>query len=30
MVDALAHGVSMLDHAIMMQVFQMDQNCMVG
>jgi hypothetical protein len=30
MVDALAQGVSMIDHAIMMQVFQMDQNCMVG
>lgn len=29
MVDALAQGVSMIDHAIMMQVFQMDQNCMV-
>lgn len=30
MVDALAQGVSMIDHAIMMQVFQMDQNCMVA
>jgi uncharacterized protein YciW len=30
MLDALAQGVSMIDHAIMMQVFQMDQNCMVG
>jgi hypothetical protein len=29
MVDALTQGVSMIDHAIMMQVFQMDQNCMV-
>lgn len=29
MVDALAQGVSMIDHAIMMEVFQMDQNCMV-
>ena len=30
MVDALTQGVSMIDHSIMMQVFQMDQNCMVG
>ena len=30
MVDALAQGVSMVDHAIMMQVFQVDQNCMTG
>ena len=30
MVDALAQGVSMIDHSIMMQVFQMDQGCMVG
>ena len=30
LVDALAHGVNMIDHAIMMEVFQMDQNCMVG
>jgi hypothetical protein len=30
MLDALSQGVSMIDHAIMMQVFQMDQNCMVG
>jgi hypothetical protein len=30
MVDALAQGVGMIDHAIMMQVFQMDQNCLVG
>ncbi len=29
MVDALAQGVSMIDHSIMMQVFQMDPNCMV-
>ena len=29
LVDALAHGVSMIDHSIMMQVFQMDQECMV-
>jgi uncharacterized protein YciW len=30
MVDALAQGVSMIDHSIMMQVFQIDQNCMIG
>lgn len=30
MLDALAQGVSMIDHAIMMQVFQMDQNCMLS
>ena len=30
LVDALAHGVSMVDHSIMMEVFQMDQDCMVG
>lgn len=30
MVDALAQGVGMIDHAIMMQVFQIDQNCMVS
>lgn len=30
MVDALAQGVSMIDHAIMMQVFQVDQNCLLG
>jgi hypothetical protein len=30
MVDALSQGVSMIDHSIMMQVFQMDQNCMVS
>jgi alkylhydroperoxidase family enzyme len=29
MIDALSQGVSMIDHAIMMQVFQMDQNCVV-
>ncbi len=28
--DALSQGVSMIDHSIMMQVFQIDQNCMVG
>jgi alkylhydroperoxidase family enzyme len=26
--DALAQGVSMIDHAIMMQVFQMEQTCL--
>ncbi len=30
MVDALAQGVSMIDHAIMMEVFQIDENCMAG
>ncbi|WP_300457306.1 hypothetical protein [Desulfobacula sp.] len=30
LVDALAHGVNMIDHSIMMEVFQMDQNCMVS
>ena len=30
MVDALAQGVGMIDHAIMMQVFQIDQNCMLS
>lgn len=30
MVDALAQGVGMIDHAIMMQAFQVDQNCMIG
>lgn len=30
LVDALAHGANMLDHSIMMEVFQMDQDCMVG
>jgi hypothetical protein len=29
LVDALAHGVNMIDHSIMMEVFQMDQDCMV-
>ena len=29
LVDALAHGVNMIDHAIMMEVFQMDQDCVV-
>ncbi len=28
LVDALAQGVNMIDHSIMMQVFQMDQDCM--
>jgi hypothetical protein len=28
MMDALAQGVSMIDHAIMMQVFQMEQACL--
>ena len=30
MVDALAQGVGMIDHAIMMQVFQIDQSCMLS
>lgn len=30
LVDALAHGVNMIDHSIMMEVFQMDQECIVG
>lgn len=30
LVDALAHGVNMIDHSIMMEVFQMDQDCLVG
>ena len=30
LVDALAQGVNMIDHSIMMEVFQMDQDCMVG
>ncbi|MDY7036450.1 MAG: hypothetical protein SV375_09875 [Thermodesulfobacteriota bacterium] len=30
LVDALAHGVNMIDHSIMMEVFQMDQDCIVG
>lgn len=29
LVDALAHGVSMIDHSIMMEVFKMSQNCLV-
>ncbi|MFH1155663.1 MAG: hypothetical protein V1793_17795 [Pseudomonadota bacterium] len=29
MMDALAQGVSMIDHSIMMQVFKIDQSCMV-
>jgi uncharacterized protein YciW len=29
LVDALAHCVNMIDHSIMMQVFQMDQECLV-
>jgi len=30
MVDALAQGVGMIDHSIMMQVFQFDQNCLLA
>ena len=30
MVDALSQGVSMIDHSIMMQAFQIDQNCMIS
>ena len=30
LVDALAHGVNMVDHSIMMEVFQMDQDCIVS
>lgn len=30
LVDALAHGVNMIDHSIMMQVFQMDQDCLIN
>jgi alkylhydroperoxidase family enzyme len=30
LVDAVAHGANMIDHAIMMEVFQMDQDCMIG
>jgi hypothetical protein len=30
LVDALAQGVSMIDHAVMMEAFQMDQHCLVG
>ncbi len=29
LMDALAHGVNMVDHSIMMQVFQIDQDCMI-
>jgi hypothetical protein len=29
MMDALSQGVSMIDHSIMMQVFKMDQKCLV-
>lgn len=29
LVDALAHGVNMIDHSIMMEVFQIDQECLV-
>lgn len=29
MVDALSQGVSMIDHSIMMEVFQMDQTCLI-
>lgn len=29
MMDALAQGVNMIDHSIMMKAFQMDQSCMV-
>ena len=30
LVDALAHGVNMVDHSFMMEVFQMDQDCIVS
>jgi alkylhydroperoxidase family enzyme len=30
MVDALAQGVGMIDHAIMMEAFQIDQQCLMG
>ena len=30
LMDALAHGVNMIDHSIMMQVFQIDQECLVA
>ena len=30
MVDALAQGVSMIDHSIMMQAFQIDPYCMIN
>lgn len=29
MIDALAQDARMIDHAIMMQVFQIYQNCMI-
>ncbi|SHO42882.1 carboxymuconolactone decarboxylase family protein [Desulfopila aestuarii] len=29
MVEALAQGVGMIDHSIMMEAFQIDQNCML-
>jgi hypothetical protein len=29
MVDAMLHGVSMTNHAVMMQVFDMDPNCLL-
>lgn len=29
MLDALSQGVSMIDHSIMMEVFQIDQSCLV-
>jgi len=29
MVDAMSQGVSMIDHAIMMEAFQMDPNCLI-
>ncbi|MBE0586049.1 MAG: hypothetical protein IH612_20090 [Desulfofustis sp.] len=30
LVDALAQGTGMIDHAIMMQALQIDQNCLLG
>ncbi|MFH1021351.1 MAG: hypothetical protein V1782_12205 [Pseudomonadota bacterium] len=30
LVDALAQGVSMIDHAVMMQIFEMDHNCLLA
>lgn len=30
MVDALAQGVGMIDHAIMMEAFQIDQDCLIA
>jgi hypothetical protein len=29
MVEALAQGVGMIDHAIMMEAFQIDQQCLL-